>query len=494
MSSSVATNISAKSEEDCSMMVNRRPLYYDGYTNTLVHYADDMEENGISTPYVGDGRRCTSKKNSRSIWNRRRKLLTSSLVPFAKHDSNFPLSDPCMCCVPPARIGNENREVSSLRSRVLDLLECPVCFETIYTSIFQCVNGHVFCEKCLPHLQGHCPVCRTTLNPPIRNRCLESILGIFSFPCRFQCNTFVSFAKMLDHERICLLRPLQCPCSGCNWTGRDTDLVQHLLNSHPRILNLDGAQIVFLATEINAPGKRLSWMMIQHCYKRYFLLSLERCERDVLPANLFDKLKDDQTIVEDSDDLFYPFSPPSTVSRDGSATCIPSNHIVNSSAVVPDVSGQQRLQGAPHLRRHHNHHQCQTTEGCRPDSAASNNMKIGENYDEAGDESDDYIYWATVQLISTDCSESGMFRYHIDLDDDCNIGDCNVSGVRRKKLSTMAQMCVSHLSWESSIHCIGKSRLEMLKNDECLMFSGRFARSFILNSKLPLNVTILRSK
>ena len=41
-----------------------------------------------------------------------------------------------------------------------DLLECPVCFQTIDSfPIDKCQNGHVVCKDCHPKLEN-CPICR----------------------------------------------------------------------------------------------------------------------------------------------------------------------------------------------------------------------------------------------------------------------------------------------------------------------------------------------
>ena len=56
-----------------------------------------------------------------------------------------------------------------------DLLECPVCYQTIDSApIYQCLYGHVVCKDCLSNLE-HCPTC--TLGPiSIRNLKLEEIV------------------------------------------------------------------------------------------------------------------------------------------------------------------------------------------------------------------------------------------------------------------------------------------------------------------------------
>ena len=65
-----------------------------------------------------------------------------------------------------------------------DLLECPICSETIDSvPIYQCQNGHVVCKNCHPKLKT-CPICRVDIikkygpwtNGPIRNLKLEEMV------------------------------------------------------------------------------------------------------------------------------------------------------------------------------------------------------------------------------------------------------------------------------------------------------------------------------
>ena len=57
-----------------------------------------------------------------------------------------------------------------------DDLECPVCIEQLYPPIFQCVNGHLVCYKCLARIETStrkCPTCRVALSYD-RIRCLQA--------------------------------------------------------------------------------------------------------------------------------------------------------------------------------------------------------------------------------------------------------------------------------------------------------------------------------
>ena len=56
-----------------------------------------------------------------------------------------------------------------------DLLECPVCMETIKSvPVYQCNNGHVICKDCIKKL-NNCPICRND-SAPARSLQLEKIV------------------------------------------------------------------------------------------------------------------------------------------------------------------------------------------------------------------------------------------------------------------------------------------------------------------------------
>jgi len=61
------------------------------------------------------------------------------------------------------------QRLSNCLQSVLQLLECPVCLETIPSPAFQCCNGHILCGRCRAR-SDRCPVCRVGLGP--RGRCL----------------------------------------------------------------------------------------------------------------------------------------------------------------------------------------------------------------------------------------------------------------------------------------------------------------------------------
>ena len=53
-----------------------------------------------------------------------------------------------------------NQTPSDMEEYLRDLLECPVCMETIKSvPVYQCANGHVICKDCIEKL-NNCPICR----------------------------------------------------------------------------------------------------------------------------------------------------------------------------------------------------------------------------------------------------------------------------------------------------------------------------------------------
>ena len=58
---------------------------------------------------------------------------------------------------------------------IRDLLECPVCMETIDSvPVYKCANGHAICKVCIEKL-NKCPICRND-SAPVRSLKLETIV------------------------------------------------------------------------------------------------------------------------------------------------------------------------------------------------------------------------------------------------------------------------------------------------------------------------------
>ncbi|PSN56818.1 hypothetical protein C0J52_02700 [Blattella germanica] len=63
------------------------------------------------------------------------------------------------------------QRLSNCLKSVLQLLECPVCLETVPPPAYQCCHGHILCGNCRAR-SDRCPVCRVSLGS--KGRCLLS--------------------------------------------------------------------------------------------------------------------------------------------------------------------------------------------------------------------------------------------------------------------------------------------------------------------------------
>ncbi|CAF2130424.1 unnamed protein product [Rotaria magnacalcarata] len=181
--------------------------------------------------------------------------------------------------------GNSNNNSTSNSSNqhqdLVNLFECPVCFDYALPPILQCQSGHIVCSQCRQKLSS-CPTCRGPLGN-IRNLGMEKVADTIVFPCKYQTNGCLSnlvHKHKLEHEDCCDFRPYMCPCPGasCKWQGSLENVMQHLWLAHKSITTLQGEDIVFLATDITLPGA-VDWVMMQSCFGHHFMLVLEKQEQ-----------------------------------------------------------------------------------------------------------------------------------------------------------------------------------------------------------------------
>ncbi|XP_058132640.1 seven in absentia homolog 3 [Dasypus novemcinctus] len=71
--------------------------------------------------------------------------------------------------------------------------------------------------------------------------------------------------------------PCLCPLFSCPWEGHLEVVVPHLRQSH-RVDILQGAEIVFLATDMHLPAPA-DWIILHSCLGHHFLLVLRKQER-----------------------------------------------------------------------------------------------------------------------------------------------------------------------------------------------------------------------
>ena len=73
------------------------------------------------------------------------------------------------------------------------------------------------------------------------------------------------------------LVPCTCPLFSCPWEGHLEVVVSHLRQTH-RINILQGAEIVFLATDMHLPAPT-DWIIMHSCLGHQFLLVLRKQEK-----------------------------------------------------------------------------------------------------------------------------------------------------------------------------------------------------------------------
>ncbi|CAI9092566.1 OLC1v1027849C2 [Oldenlandia corymbosa var. corymbosa] len=133
-------------------------------------------------------------------------------------------------------INNSIPQTGIVPTSVHELLECPVCTNSMYPPIHQCHNGHTLCSTCKSRVHNRCPTCRQELGD-IRCLALEKVAESLELPCKYYnlgCPEIFPYYSKLKHEAVCNFRPYNCPYAGseCSVTGDIPYLVAHLRDDH----------------------------------------------------------------------------------------------------------------------------------------------------------------------------------------------------------------------------------------------------------------------
>ncbi|KAI0499403.1 hypothetical protein KFK09_020306 [Dendrobium nobile] len=168
----------------------------------------------------------------------------------------------------------------SSTSGVHELLECPVCTNSMYPPIHQCPNGHTLCSKCKATVQNRCPICRQELGN-IRCLALEKVAESLELPCRYLtvgCSEIFPYYSKLKHEQLCRYRPYNCPYAGseCLVSGDIPTLVAHLRDDHKVDMH-DGCTFNHRYVKSNAHEvENATWMLtVFNCFGKHFCLHFE---------------------------------------------------------------------------------------------------------------------------------------------------------------------------------------------------------------------------
>ncbi|KAI0507314.1 hypothetical protein KFK09_013440 [Dendrobium nobile] len=117
-----------------------------------------------------------------------------------------------------------------------DLLECPICSNSMFPPIQQCPSGHTLCSACKSRVNNKCPICRKDIGN-IRCLALEKLAVSLCLPCTYHqlgCEQMFPYYSKVVHESQCSYRPYSCPHPGqnCLFTGGISSLLSHLRDSH----------------------------------------------------------------------------------------------------------------------------------------------------------------------------------------------------------------------------------------------------------------------
>lgn len=167
----------------------------------------------------------------------------------------------------------------SLEADLIQLFDCPVCFENILPPIMQCPAGHTICSVCLGRIQ-FCPTCRGPVTNPIRNLQMEKIAESLSFPCTHQsrgCTALLRYVDKVIHEAVCDFQPYPCPCprNTCTWQGSWNEIITHVSEHHKTIPLSQGQETVFVISDYDSPWCH-KWVMFLSAFQRDFLLTVEK--------------------------------------------------------------------------------------------------------------------------------------------------------------------------------------------------------------------------
>ncbi|KAG5579358.1 hypothetical protein H5410_049985, partial [Solanum commersonii] len=133
---------------------------------------------------------------------------------------------------------NNNKNNNSVRpaTSVHELLECPVCTNSMYPPIHQCHNGHTICSTCKERVHNRCPTCKQELGD-IRCLALEKVAESLELPYKYGslgCPEIFPYYSKLKHEAMCNFRPYNCPYAGSECSILGCTFNHRYVKSNPR--------------------------------------------------------------------------------------------------------------------------------------------------------------------------------------------------------------------------------------------------------------------
>ncbi|KAG8094467.1 hypothetical protein GUJ93_ZPchr0012g21751 [Zizania palustris] len=163
--------------------------------------------------------------------------------------------------VPGGAAGGVPGPLISPATSVHELLECPVCTNSMYPPIHQCQNGHTLCSTCKARVHNRCPTCRQELGD-IRCLALEKVAESLELPCKHyslgsECSVVGNIPFLVSHLRDDHKVDMH---SGCTFNHR-------YVKSNPREV------------------ENATWMLtVFHCFGHHFCLHFEAFQLGMAPV------------------------------------------------------------------------------------------------------------------------------------------------------------------------------------------------------------------
>jgi len=192
---------------------------------------------------------------------------------------------------------------------IKDLVKCCVCLEVPRSYLNQCSRGHIMCGICRPKL-GKCPLCQDILSDT-RNLAVERILDAIPLNCKFNsngCKEEFFKTMLMEHEKKCRYRVIQCPNLACKKTITSTNLANHITSDHKDFRSVCGGEYSVNVKSISADG----WKMMEnndvHVTTKYikfifddqfFFFEGQKCENGVWIFWVFLFLESSERRLED---------------------------------------------------------------------------------------------------------------------------------------------------------------------------------------------------
>ncbi|KAJ7959351.1 E3 ubiquitin-protein ligase [Quillaja saponaria] len=158
----------------------------------------------------------------------------------------------------PRNVSNINNNIAgptviAPTTSVHELLECPVCTNSMYPPIHQCHNGHTLCSTCKTRVHNRCPTCRQELGD-IRCLALEKVAESLELPyCSVVGDIPFLVAHLRDDHKVDMH-------TGCTFNHR-------YVKSNPREV------------------ENATWMLtVFHCFGQYFCLHFEAFQLGMAPV------------------------------------------------------------------------------------------------------------------------------------------------------------------------------------------------------------------